>query len=74
MVEEWVMKIGGDIDPADLPMSREGFPRYEDESGEEVPYPYNNQEMASNPDPLSGTISNVFRCNRFWKNTKINYF
>jgi hypothetical protein len=44
---------GGDIDPADLPMSREGFPRYEDESGEEVPYPYNNQEMASNPDPMA---------------------
>jgi hypothetical protein len=46
-------EIGGDIDPADLPMSREGFPRYEDESGEEVPYPYNNQEMASNPDPMA---------------------
>ena len=42
-------EIGGDIDPADLPMSREGFPRYEDESGEEVPYPYDNQEMASEP-------------------------
>jgi hypothetical protein len=46
-------EIGGDIDPADLPMSREGFPRYEDESGEEVPYPYNNLEMASNPDPMA---------------------
>jgi hypothetical protein len=44
---------GGNINPADLPMSREGFPRYEDESGEEVPYPYNNQEMASNPDPMA---------------------
>jgi hypothetical protein len=42
-------EIGGDIDPADLPMSKEGFPRYEDESGEEVPYPYDNQEMASEP-------------------------
>jgi hypothetical protein len=44
---------GGNINPADLPMSREGLPRYEDESGEEVPYPYNNQEMASNPDPMA---------------------
>jgi hypothetical protein len=42
-------EIGGDIDPADLPMSKEGFPRYEDKSGEEVPYPYDNQEMASEP-------------------------
>jgi hypothetical protein len=40
---------GGNINPADLPMSKEGFPRYEDESGEEVPYPYDNQEMASEP-------------------------
>lgn len=46
-------EIGGDIDPADLPMSKEGFPRYEDESGEEVPYPYDNQEMASDPDPMA---------------------
>jgi hypothetical protein len=35
---------GGDIDPADLPMSREGLPTYEDiETGEEVEYPYENQ-------------------------------
>jgi hypothetical protein len=46
-------EMGGDIDPADLPMSKEGFPRYEDESGEEVPYPYDNQEMASDPDPMA---------------------
>jgi hypothetical protein len=46
-------EMGGDIDPADLPMSKEGFPRYEDELGEEVPYPYDNQEMASDPDPMA---------------------
>jgi hypothetical protein len=43
-------EIGGDIDPADLPMSKEGFPRYEDESGEEVEYPYENKERSSAPD------------------------
>jgi hypothetical protein len=43
-------EIGGDINPADLPMSREGFPRYEDESGEEVEYPYENKERSSAPD------------------------
>jgi hypothetical protein len=42
---------GGNIDPADLPMSREGFPTYEDtETGEEVEYPYGNEEMSSAPD------------------------
>ncbi len=46
-------EMGGEIDPADLPMSREGFPRYEDELGEEVPYPYDNQEMASDPNPMA---------------------
>jgi hypothetical protein len=41
---------GGNIDPADLPMSREGLPTYEDiETGEEVEYPYENKEMASEP-------------------------
>ena len=41
---------GGNIDPADLPMSKEGFPTYEDiETGEEVEYPYENKEMASEP-------------------------
>jgi hypothetical protein len=41
---------GGNINPADLPMSREGLPTYEDiETGEEVSYPYDNQEMASEP-------------------------
>jgi hypothetical protein len=44
-------EIGGDIDPADLPMSREGFPRYEDiETREEVEYPYENKERSSAPD------------------------
>jgi hypothetical protein len=42
---------GGDIDPADLPMSKEGLPTYEDiETGEEVEYPYENKEMSSAPD------------------------
>jgi hypothetical protein len=42
---------GGNINPADLPMSREGLPTYEDiETREEVEYPYKNQEMASAPD------------------------
>ena len=41
---------GGNIDPADLPMSREGLPTYEDiETGEEVDYPYENKEMSSEP-------------------------
>ena len=41
---------GGDIDPANLPMSKEGLPTYEDiETGEEVEYPYENKEMASEP-------------------------
>jgi hypothetical protein len=44
-------EIGGDIDPADLPMSREGLPTYEDiETGEEVEYPYENKERSSAPD------------------------
>jgi hypothetical protein len=35
---------GGNINPADLPMSREGLPTYEDiETREEVEYPYENQ-------------------------------
>jgi hypothetical protein len=42
---------GGNINPADLPMSREGLPTYEDiETGEEVEYPYKNKEMSSAPD------------------------
>jgi hypothetical protein len=42
---------GGNINPADLPMSKEGFPTYEDiETGEEVEYPYENKEMSSAPD------------------------
>jgi hypothetical protein len=42
---------GGDIDPADLPMSREGLPTYEDiETGKEVDYPYKNKERSSAPD------------------------
>jgi hypothetical protein len=42
---------GGNINPADLPMSREGLPTYEDiETGEEVDYPYKNKEMSSAPD------------------------
>jgi hypothetical protein len=42
---------GGNINPADLPMSREGLPTYEDiETREEVEYPYENKEMASAPD------------------------
>jgi hypothetical protein len=42
---------GGNINPADLPMSREGLPTYEDiETGEEVEYPYENKEMSSAPD------------------------
>jgi hypothetical protein len=41
---------GGNIDPADLPMSKEGFPTYEDiETEEEVEYPYKNKKMASEP-------------------------
>ena len=41
---------GGNINPADLPMSKEGFPIYEDiETKEEVDYPYENKEMASEP-------------------------
>ena len=41
---------GGNINPADLPMSKEGFPTYEDiETKEEVDYPYENKEMASEP-------------------------
>jgi hypothetical protein len=41
---------GGNIDPTDLPMSRESLPTYEDiETGEEVEYPYENKEMASEP-------------------------
>jgi hypothetical protein len=44
-------EIGGDINPADLPMSREGLPTYEDiETGEEVEYPYENKERSSAPD------------------------
>jgi hypothetical protein len=42
---------GGNINPADLPMSREGLPTYEDiETGEEVDYPYKNKERSSAPD------------------------
>jgi hypothetical protein len=42
---------GGDIDPADLPMSKESLPTYEDtETGEEVEYPYGNEEITSAPD------------------------
>jgi hypothetical protein len=42
---------GGDIDPANLQMSKEGLPTYEDiETGEEVEYPYENKEMSSAPD------------------------
>jgi hypothetical protein len=42
---------GGNINPADLPMSKEGFPTYEDiETKEEVDYPYENKEMSSAPD------------------------
>jgi hypothetical protein len=42
---------GGNINPADLPMSREGLPTYEDiETGEEVEYPYKNKERSSAPD------------------------
>jgi hypothetical protein len=52
-------EIGGDIDPADLPMSKEGFPRYEDESGEEVAYPYDNQRDG----PLLQTLTqSYFKC------------
>jgi hypothetical protein len=41
---------GGNINPADLPMSRESLPTYEDiETGEEVDYPYENKERASEP-------------------------
>jgi hypothetical protein len=41
---------GGNINPADLPMSREGLPTYEDiETGEEVDYPYKNKERSSAP-------------------------
>jgi hypothetical protein len=36
---------GGNINPADLPMSRESLPTYEDiETREEVEYPYENKE------------------------------
>jgi hypothetical protein len=42
---------GGNINPADLPMSRESLPTYEDiETGEEVEYPYKNKERSSAPD------------------------
>jgi len=42
---------GGNIDPENLPMSKEGLPTYEDiETGEEVEYPYENKEMSSAPD------------------------
>jgi hypothetical protein len=42
---------GGNINPADLPMSRESLPTYEDiETGEEVDYPYKNKERSSAPD------------------------
>jgi hypothetical protein len=42
---------GGNINPAYLPMSREGLPTYEDiETREEVEYPYENKEMSSAPD------------------------
>jgi hypothetical protein len=42
---------GGNINPADLPMSRESLPTYEDiETGEEVEYPYENKERSSAPD------------------------
>jgi hypothetical protein len=42
---------GGNINPADLPMSREGLPTYEDiETGKEVDYPYKNKERSSAPD------------------------
>jgi hypothetical protein len=42
---------GGNINPADLPMSREGLPTYEDiETREEVEYPYENKERSSAPD------------------------
>jgi hypothetical protein len=42
---------GGNINPADLPMSRESLPTYEDiETGEEVDYPYENKERSSAPD------------------------
>ena len=39
---------GGNINPADLPMSRESLPTYEDiETGEEVEYPYENKERSN---------------------------
>jgi hypothetical protein len=42
---------GGNINPADLPMSRESLPTYEDiKTGEEVEYPYENKERSSAPD------------------------
>jgi hypothetical protein len=42
---------GGNINPADLPMSRESLPTYENiETGEEVEYPYENKERSSAPD------------------------
>jgi hypothetical protein len=42
---------GGNINPADLPMSKEGLPTYEDiETGKEVDYPYKNKERSSAPD------------------------
>jgi hypothetical protein len=50
---------GGNINPADLPMSREGLPTYEDiETGEEVEYPYENKES-----PLLQTLTqSYFKC------------
>jgi hypothetical protein len=42
---------GGNLNPADLPMSKESLPTYEDiETGEEVEYPYENKERSSAPD------------------------
>ena len=41
----------GEVNPDDLPMSKEGSPTFTDtETGEEVEYPYNKEEMSSAPD------------------------
>lgn len=41
----------GEVNPDELPMSKEGSPIFTDtETGEEVEYPYNKEEMSSAPD------------------------
>jgi hypothetical protein len=50
---------GGNINPADLPMSREGLPTYEDiETGEEVDYPYKIKRWLL----LQTLMQNYFKC------------